>query len=184
LNTWSFYSNIQLLIAGAAVTGKGRLEQGQLELSAILNSDNFLSLNAWKRDLPVPLGVTAGNVELSGKIDSLLAQFSGRDKNSNFRAFNTWSGRGNVQLNLAGNAIAAEGNFIGDRWQAALNTQNLNLNSLAPNLPTPINAKGSIDLSGFLTSFSPQDIQAEGDYIVSGVGMEKLYKLNKQKPLV
>ncbi|WP_354635437.1 translocation/assembly module TamB domain-containing protein [Planktothricoides raciborskii] len=167
LNSWSGHSTIQLLIAGAAVTGKGRLKQGQLELSAILNYDNFLSLNAWKPDLPVPLGVTAGNVELSGKIDSLLAQFYAGNGDINFRGLNTWSGRGNVQLNLAGNAIASQGSFMGDRWQVSLNAENLNLNSLAPktrSLPEPVTATGSVNLSGFLTSFSPQDIQAEGEF--------------------
>jgi translocation and assembly module TamB len=165
-NTWSGNSTIQLLIAGAAVTGRGNLQQGQVELSAILNSDNFLSLNPWAPNLEIPVNLTAGTLELSGPVDRLFSLNRRAGAPMSARSvFNTWSGNSNVTLNLAGGTIAGIGHFTGDRWQGSITAENLNLNPLAPNLSEPVNlATGSLNLSGFLSSFAPQDIQADGEF--------------------
>lgn len=105
-------------------------------------------------DLPLPLGLVAGNAKLFGpweKLENLQADINGNMK-------------------LAGGTVAARNIQVRDqRWQGLVRTSGLKLNQIvasitgtSPLLFRQSNLNGLFNVSGSTTDFRPQSITARG----------------------
>jgi translocation and assembly module TamB len=157
---------------GGQVTANGQLQlapQGRVALNVqAQNLPGDAIAQAYKSSPGITIGNVSANANISGTLSNLQAvarvQAPKATYPTNGRVVVTKQGENIVLpdavLNVAGGTISAKGQLAQQRWQAAVNTSQIQLNRFSPQLRGRLNS--DIQLSGTTTSFQLADIRAAG----------------------
>jgi hypothetical protein len=145
LNSLSGIANLDLNVDGGDVTVNSQINSGKIQTTA---SANQIPLDRFITNLPAPVALQKGRVNVSGQLEQLLA-FSRQPNLSTFIA------NADTQLKVANGLVVATGRFNNNQWQTNLTANNINsgllLKKYKYNLKDPLNAK--VNLSGNLDPF-------------------------------
>jgi translocation and assembly module TamB len=142
LNALSGVANLDLNVDGGDVAVNSQVNSGKIQASA---SANQIPLDRFLTNLPAPLALQRGRVNVSGQLEQLLA-FSTNPNLSTFQA------DADARLGVANGLVAATGRLNNNQWQSNLTANNIDsgllLKNYGYNLEDSLNAK--INLSGSL----------------------------------
>ncbi|MGL5881500.1 MAG: translocation/assembly module TamB domain-containing protein, partial [Xenococcaceae cyanobacterium] len=147
LNTITGVANANLNVDGGNVAVQSQLDSGTLQASANTSS---IPIDRFLPNLNIPLALRSSQINISGRLQQLLAIASDRN-NLNL---STFKANANARLDVARGTVNAIGQLNNNQWQTNLTANNLNSSLLLPNLETrrvaslqdPLNAR--INLSG------------------------------------
>ena len=126
-------ADLNLNVNGGSVAVDSQISQGNLQARA--NTSN-IRLDSFVTSLPVAASLQSGSIAASGQIEELLALKDNPDLDGL---------KADADLNLIvdGEAVAVNSQIDSGRIQARANTNQINLNRIAPNLPVPANIRSS-----------------------------------------
>ena len=162
---------------GGQVTASGQLQlasQGKVALNVqAQNLPGDAIAKAYKSSPGITIGNVSANADISGTLSNLQAvawvQAPKATYPTSGRLVVTKQGENIVLpdavLNVAGGTIRAKGQLAQQRWQAAVNTAQIQLNRFSPQLRGRLNS--NLQLSGTTTSFKLADIRAAGQIRLS-----------------
>jgi translocation and assembly module TamB len=162
---------------GGQVTASGQLQlapQGRVALNVqAQNLPGDAIAKAYKSSLGITIGNVSANADISGTLSNLQAvarvQAPKATYPTNGRVVVTKQGENiilpDAVLNVAGGTIRAKGELAQQRWQAAVNTAQIQLNRFSPQLRGRLNS--NIQLAGTTESFKLADIRAAGQIRLS-----------------
>ena len=133
LNQIQGTANLDLDVDGGDVVVNSELNSGNVQAKAITSN---IKLDRFVTSLPVAASVESGEINASGKLKQLLAFKDNPNLNS-------VKADADLDLNVDGEAVAVNSRLDSGIFQANANTNEINLNRLAPNLPIPANIRSS-----------------------------------------
>jgi len=169
--------------AGGRILGGGQVQlapQGRVSLNVVaqnLPGDAIAKINDSSN---IKVGNVSANARVSGSLGNLRSVTQVQAPNATYPTIGAaviqQQGQ-NILLptavfNVAGNAITAKGQVAQNRWQAVLNTEQVQLNrfSQIPEQFQGVVNSASVNLSGSTKSFQPETIQATGQANLSVAG--------------
>ncbi|MEA5602646.1 translocation/assembly module TamB domain-containing protein [Nostoc sp. UHCC 0252] len=162
---------------GGQVTASGQLQlapQGRVALNVqAQNLPGDAIAQAYESSPGITIGNVSANADISGTLSNLQAVARVQAPNATYPA----TGRvvvdqqgenivfPNAVVNVAGGTIRASGQLAQQRWQADVNTSQIQLNRFSPELRGRLNS--NLQLSGTTESFQLADIRAAGQIRLS-----------------
>ena len=142
-------ADLNLDVNGGDIAVNSQFNSGDFQAKA---STNNIPLDPFINNLSVPTTLTSGEVSTSGKVKQLLELA----QNPNL---DTLQADANLNLNVDGNSVAVDSQVDSGVIEGMVNTNQINLNQFAANLPVPASIQSS------QTSFSAElgQILAFGD---------------------
>ena len=137
-------ADAQLDVDGGDVALNTQLNQGNIQ---VLATTNDISVGKFIPNLPIPTTVQSARVDLTGKLQQLLAV----TENPNLSSVNADL---NANLTTADGTVKAAGKLTNNQWQTDIRAANLNTNYLldtfAPNnqVPSLDNLNAQVNLTG------------------------------------
>ncbi|NEU77695.1 translocation/assembly module TamB domain-containing protein [Nostoc sp. UIC 10630] len=162
---------------GGQVIASGQLQlapQGRVALNVqAQNLPGDAIARAYKSSPSITIGNVSANADISGTLSNLQAVARVQAPKATYpttgRVVVTKQGENVVfpdaVLNVAGGTIRAKGQLAQQRWQAAVNTAQIQLNRFSPQLRGRLNS--NLQLSGTTQSFQLADIRAAGQIRLS-----------------
>ena len=126
-------ANLNLDVNDGDVAVDSQLNSGKIQAKATTNN---IKLDSLVTNLPVAASLTSGTVTASGRVKQLL----------NFQqnpALNSLQADADLNLLVDGSAVAVNSQVDSGRVRATANTGQIDLNSIAPNLPVPARVRSS-----------------------------------------
>ncbi|MEH1804353.1 translocation/assembly module TamB domain-containing protein [Nostoc sp.] len=157
---------------GGQVTASGQLQlapQGRVALNVqAQNLPGDAIARAYNTSPDITIGNVSANANISGTLNNLQAVARVQAPNATYpttgRVVVDQQGENlvfpNAVLNVAGGTITASGQLAQQRWQAAVNTSQIQLNRFSPQLRGRLNS--NLQLAGTTESFQLADIRAVG----------------------
>ncbi|MBE9104992.1 translocation/assembly module TamB domain-containing protein [Nostoc cf. edaphicum LEGE 07299] len=157
---------------GGQVTASGRVQlapQGRVALNVqAKNIPGDAIAKAYNSSPDITIGNVSANANISGTLNNLQAVARVQAPNATYpttgRVVVDQQGENlvfpNAVLNVAGGTITAQGQLAQQRWQAAVNTSQIQLNRFSPQLRGRLNS--NLQLAGTTESFQLADIRAAG----------------------
>ena len=140
-------TQVQLLVANAAVTGEGVFRNGQFQ--ATLLADDF-GLNQFAPDVSPTLQISDSRVQLAGTVTA----FTPEGINATAAA----------QLALANGRIQGDATLTNGNVSAFVNSTGIQVNQLAPDLPVWVElANADVRIDGNIAQLQPQNLDISGD---------------------
>ncbi|MBE8999125.1 translocation/assembly module TamB domain-containing protein [Nostoc sp. LEGE 12447] len=162
---------------GGQVIASGQLQlapQGRVALNVqAQNLPGDAIARAYKSSPSITIGNVSANADISGTLSNLQAVARVQAPKATYpttgRVVVTKQGENVVfpdaVLNVAGGTIRAKGQLAQQRWQAAVNTAQIQLNRFSPQLRGRLNS--NLQLAGTTESFQLADIRAAGQIRLS-----------------
>jgi translocation and assembly module TamB len=162
---------------GGQVTASGQLQlapQGRVALNVqAQNLPGDAIARAYKSSPGITIGNVSANADISGTLSNLQAVARVQAPKASYptsgRVVVTKQGENiilpDAVLNVAGGTIRAKGQLAQQRWQASVNTAQIQLNRFSPQLRGRLNS--NLQLSGTTESFQLADIRAGGQIRLS-----------------
>ncbi|MBD2531943.1 translocation/assembly module TamB domain-containing protein [Nostoc flagelliforme FACHB-838] len=162
---------------GGQVTASGQLQlapQGRVALNVqAQNLPGDAIAKAYESSPGITIGNVSANANISGTLNNLQAVARVQAPNATYpttgRVVVDQQGENivfpNAVVNVAGGTIRASGQLAQQRWQAAVNTSQIQLNRFSPQLRGRLNS--NIQLAGTTESFQLADIRAAGQIRLS-----------------
>jgi hypothetical protein len=148
LNSITGIANGNLNVDGGNVAVKSQLDSGNLQASVNTSS---IPIERFLPNLDIPVALRSSQIDISGRLQQLLAIVSDRD-NLDLSSFQA---NANARLDVARGTVNAIAQLNNNQWQTNLTANNLNSSLLLPNLEInlrdPLNAR--INLSGSIDPF-------------------------------
>lgn len=126
--------DLNLDLDGGDVAVTSQLSNGNLQVQAVtqnIHLDNFVP------SLPVTTKLESGEINAGGKVTQLLAI---NQNNSNLNSLNADA---DLNLRLGNSPVAVNSTLNNGTVRATANTNQIDLQKIAPNLPVPTNLKSS-----------------------------------------
>lgn len=127
-------ADLNLDVNGGDVAVDSQLNRGNIQAEARTNN---IELNPFVTSLPVAASVQGGTIKAAGKVKQLLA-FNQDNPN-----LNSLKADADLDLEIDGEAVAVNSQVNSGRIQAQANTNQIDLNRVAPTLPIPANIRSS-----------------------------------------
>ncbi|MEH2308116.1 translocation/assembly module TamB domain-containing protein [Nostoc sp.] len=162
---------------GGQVIASGQLQlapQGRVALNVqAQNLPGDAIARAYKSSPSITIGNVSANADISGTLSNLQAVARVQAPKATYpttgRVVVTKQGENIVfpdaVMNVAGGTIRAKGQLAQQRWQAAVNTAQIQLNRFSPQLRGRLNS--NLQLAGTTESFQLADIRAAGQIRLS-----------------
>ncbi|MEH1867592.1 MAG: translocation/assembly module TamB domain-containing protein [Nostoc sp.] len=162
---------------GGQVIASGQLQlapQGRVALNVqAQNLPGDAIARAYKSSPSITIGNVSANADISGTLNNLQAVAQVQAPKATYpttgKIVVTKQGENIVfpdaVLNVAGGTIRAKGQVAQQRWQAAVNTAQIQLNRFSPQLRGRLNS--NLQLAGTTESFQLADIRAAGQIRLS-----------------
>ena len=171
-------ANLNLDVNGGDVAVDTRVNSGEIEAQAWIGN---IQLDPFVTSLPVAASLQSGSINASGKIKQLLAFKENPSLNS-------LQADADLDLLVDGEAVTVNTQVNSGRIQARANTNQIDLNRLAPALPVPTNLRSSqLTASGDLSqlinfaedpNFSSFQAKVNADLDVAGGTTTAIANLN------
>ena len=126
-------ADLNLNVNGGSVAVDSQIENGNLQAQA--NTSN-IKLDSFVTSLPVTASLQSGAIAASGEIQQLLAL----NENPDLKGLKVDA---DLDLLVDGEAVAVNSQIDSGIIQARANTNQINLNRVAPNLPVPASIRSS-----------------------------------------
>ena len=173
-------ADVSLNVDGGDVAVESQINSGNIQAKAATSN---IQLDRFITSLPVASSIQSGEITVSGKLEQLLTP-----NNPNFNSLNAIA---DLNLNVDGEAVAVNSQINSGRFQANANTNQIDLNRIAPNLPVPANIRSSqVTASGELEqllsfaengNLSTVDARVDADLDVANGTAKAIARLNNNQ---
>ena len=133
LNQIDGTADLNLDVDGGDVAVDSQLNKGRIQAQATTNN---IKLDSFVTNLPVAASLASGTVTASGRVKQLLNFKQNPDLKS-------LKADADLDLLVNGSTVAVNSKVDSGRVRANANTGQIDLNSIAPNLPVPANVRSS-----------------------------------------
>ncbi|NEO78745.1 translocation/assembly module TamB domain-containing protein, partial [Moorena sp. SIO4G3] len=133
-------------VADGEVNARGQLNSGNLDVNALAGQ---IQLNPLVANLPIPVALRSGQLNLSGTLASLLTSALNQD----LKSLNTINANFQGNLGVADGEVNAKGQLNSGNLDVNALAGQIQLNPLVPDLTIPVALRsGQLNLSGSLGS--------------------------------